>query len=99
MFTDSAGNIVKVNKQCSEVFGVPTESLLQMNYFDLIDETPRLAIFETFGQSIFKTGLQNSKTIIFSLARTQQDEIPLRLVSKCRRGFFKMFGETRRPTL
>ena len=67
LFCDGFGNIIRIDTRCSDVLGISNAELLNMSFFHVMDEPSRLALYEHFGEAIFKTGFVNKRTVYFSL--------------------------------
>ena len=66
-FTDNYGRICKAQRDCEELFGMPISEFLSKNFFELMDNISINHFYETYGNKLFKTENQTTKTLIFVL--------------------------------
>ena len=67
IIADSQGIIHSFNKITPKMFHVRKEALRGKNYFQLISSYSRKFLYETFGNNVFKTFKETSRTIRYSL--------------------------------
>lgn len=67
IIADSIGIIHSFNKITPKMFHVNKEALRGKNYFQLISSYSRKFLYETFGNNMFKTFKETSRTIRYSL--------------------------------